>query len=82
GVACGELLRHLMERDLIRIAGRSEELGRPYLYDTTKQFLQLFGLPSVDSLPEIQWETVQDDAPVINSSEDVEITEPIDDDTA
>jgi segregation and condensation protein B len=62
GVACGELLRQLMERDLIRISGRSEELGRPYLYDTTKQFLQLFGLPSVDALPPIQWDRLQEDS--------------------
>ncbi|MEM6471407.1 MAG: SMC-Scp complex subunit ScpB [Planctomycetota bacterium] len=58
GVACGELLRQLMERDLIRIAGRSEDLGRPYLYDTTKQFLRLFGLPSSDALPAIDWDPV------------------------
>ncbi len=61
GVACGELLRQLMERDLIRIVGRSEELGRPYLYGTTKRFLQLFGLPNADALPPIQWQTLQDD---------------------
>ena len=61
GVACGELLRQLMERDLIRIVGRSEELGRPYLYGTTKRFLQLFGLPRVDALPPIQWNALQDD---------------------
>ncbi|QEG02893.1 hypothetical protein Mal15_70140 [Stieleria maiorica] len=64
GVACGELLRQLMERDLIRISGRSEELGRPYLYDTTKQFLQLFGLPSGDALPPINWEPLQEDAEI------------------
>ncbi|MEO1615438.1 MAG: SMC-Scp complex subunit ScpB [Planctomycetota bacterium] len=58
GVSCGELLRQLMERDLIRIAGRSEDLGRPYLYDTTKQFLRLFGLPSLDALPAIDWDPV------------------------
>lgn len=51
GVACGEILRQLMERELVRIAGRSEELGRPYLYGTTKRFLQTFGLKSLDSLP-------------------------------
>ena len=51
GVACGELLRQLMDRDLVRICGRSEELGRPYLYATTKRFLQVFGLRSTDSLP-------------------------------
>jgi segregation and condensation protein B len=51
GVGCSEMLRQLMERDLVRIAGRSEELGRPYLYGTTKRFLQLFGLKSLDRLP-------------------------------
>ena len=66
GVACGELLRQLMERDLIRIAGRSDELGRPYLYDTTKHFLLLFGLPSADALPKINWEPLQEDQPSID----------------
>jgi segregation and condensation protein B len=51
GVSCGEILRQLMERDLVRIHGRSDELGRPYLYGTTKRFLQLFGLKSLDLLP-------------------------------
>ena len=51
GVGCGELLRQLMERDLVRIGGRSNELGRPYLYSTTKRFLQLFGLSSLEDLP-------------------------------
>ena len=53
GVSCGEILRQLMERDLVRIRGRSEELGRPYLYGTTKRFLQLFGLKSLDFLPKV-----------------------------
>lgn len=53
GVACGEILRQLMERDLVRISGRSEELGRPYLYATTRRFLQLFGLKSLDKLPRV-----------------------------
>ena len=51
GVNCGEILRQLMERDLVRIGGRSEELGRPYYYTTTKHFLCLFGLESLDQLP-------------------------------
>ena len=63
GVSCGELLRQLMERDLIRIAGRSEELGRPYLYGSTKRFLQLFGLSGSDALPAIDWQALQDDLP-------------------
>lgn len=51
GVQCGEILRQLMERDLVRIVGRSEDLGRPFLYGTTKQFLQVFGLRHLDELP-------------------------------
>lgn len=51
GVACGELLRQLMDRDLLRIVGRSEELGRPLWYGTTKRFLQTFGLRSLEELP-------------------------------
>lgn len=61
GVNCGELLRQLLERDLIRIAGRGEELGRPYLYGTTKRFLQLFGLSGADTLPAIDWLALQDE---------------------
>lgn len=55
GVGCDEILRQLMERDLVRICGRSEELGRPYLYGTTKRFLQLFGLRTLDRLPRSDW---------------------------
>jgi len=51
GVHSGEVLRQLMEKDLVKIAGRSEELGRPFLYATTRQFLKLFGLGSLDDLP-------------------------------
>lgn len=51
GVQCGEILRQLMERDLVRIVGRSEELGRPYVYGTARRFLQVFGLGSLDDLP-------------------------------
>jgi segregation and condensation protein B len=51
GVNCGEILRQLMDRDLVRIAGRGDDLGRPYLYGTTKRFLQMFGLLNLDQLP-------------------------------
>lgn len=51
GVQCGEILRHLMDLDLLRIMGRSEELGRPLRYGTTKRFLEVFGLCNLDELP-------------------------------
>jgi segregation and condensation protein B len=54
GVNCGEILRQLMDRELVRIGGRSEDLGRPYLYATTKHFLRVFGLDSLESLPRVE----------------------------
>jgi segregation and condensation protein B len=51
GVACGEVLKSLLDRRLVTIKGRAEELGRPILYGTTKEFLDTFGLDSLKSLP-------------------------------
>ncbi|MBR5627077.1 MAG: SMC-Scp complex subunit ScpB [Thermoguttaceae bacterium] len=51
GVQCGDILRQLLEQNLIRITGRSDELGRPFLYGTTKRFLQVFGLVRLEDLP-------------------------------
>lgn len=51
GVACGEAIRGLMEKHLVKIAGRAEEPGRPILYGTTKRFLEVFGLNSLAELP-------------------------------
>lgn len=53
GVATGELLRQLMEKGMIRIAGRDVSLGRPVLYGTTKNFLQAYGLSSLADLPRL-----------------------------
>jgi segregation and condensation protein B len=53
GVACGEVLRGLMERRLVKIVGRAEELGRPMLYGTTREFLSVFGLAGLDDLPQV-----------------------------
>ena len=52
GCACGETIRSLMEKHLVKIAGRAEEPGRPILYGTTKRFLELFGLNSLKDLPQ------------------------------
>jgi segregation and condensation protein B len=51
GVQCGDVLGQLMEKGLVRIAGRDESLGRPMLYGTTRKFLQLYGLKSLRDLP-------------------------------
>jgi len=51
GVGVGPVLRHLMEMDLVRVAGREEGLGRALLYGTTHSFLDRFGLKSPKDLP-------------------------------
>lgn len=52
GVACGETIRNLMEKHLVKIAGRAEIPGRPILYGTTKRFLEVFGLNNLKDLPQ------------------------------
>jgi segregation and condensation protein B len=51
GVSCGEVLRGLLEKQLVKIVGRAEVLGRPMLYGTTRRFLEVFGLSGLDDLP-------------------------------
>jgi segregation and condensation protein B len=45
------MLRQLMDRGLIRITGEDDSLGRPYLYGTTRQFLEEYGFGNLDDLP-------------------------------
>ncbi len=68
GVACGDILRGLLERRLIKIAGRAPDLGRPMLYGTTKEFLRVFGLSGTDDLPPVGDEPRQPRAGPADSS--------------
>lgn len=54
GVSCGEIIRTLLEKGLIKVAGRHDSLGRPQLYGTTKKFLQNFGLNTLNDLPDVE----------------------------
>jgi segregation and condensation protein B len=51
GVGSEEMLRQLLERDLVAVGGRAEELGRPNVYLTTRRFLAAFGLARIEDLP-------------------------------
>lgn len=51
GVDSGGVLRMLLERKLVRILGRKEIPGRPLIYATTKQFLEMFDLKDLKDLP-------------------------------
>jgi segregation and condensation protein B len=54
GVNTSGVLSTLMERHLIKIVGRKNVIGRPFLYGTTKEFLIRFGLKDVNDLPKIE----------------------------
>ena len=54
GVDCGAVTKALLERKLIRILGKKDEPGRPLLYGTTKEFLELFSLRDLTQLPTLR----------------------------
>jgi segregation and condensation protein B len=54
GVNSSGVLKTLLERRLIRIAGRKEVVGKPFLYATTREFLMRFGLRSLKELPPLE----------------------------
>ena len=58
GVNSEATLDNLLERRLVRIAGRKEAPGRPFVYETTREFLVAFGLRDVGDLPKIEGELV------------------------
>ncbi|MDR0881942.1 MAG: SMC-Scp complex subunit ScpB [Candidatus Adiutrix sp.] len=54
GVDAGGQIKKLLEKDLIRVAGRKDLPGRPLLYGTTRKFLETFDLPSLEALPSME----------------------------
>lgn len=59
GVDSSHIIRALMDRRLVKITGRSEEMGRPSLYGTTAEFLETFNLRDIDQLPtEVELEEI------------------------
>ena len=54
GVDASGVLRNLLEKNLIKITGRKDVVGRPIVYGTTKKFLEHFGLKSLSDLPPLE----------------------------
>lgn len=54
GVDCSHFIRNLLEKQLIQISGRSDLPGRPMVYSTTPEFLEIFGLENLSALPPLQ----------------------------
>jgi segregation and condensation protein B len=71
GVNSEAVLDNLLERRLIRIGGRKEAPGRPFLYETTREFLVAFGLRDLTDLPRVEGELVIPDlAPEVAAATD------------
>ena len=54
GVDSGPVLKHLLERSLVKILGKREESGSPLIYGTTNEFLEFFGLKNLSDLPTLR----------------------------
>lgn len=54
GVGSSQIIRKLVAKGFIKEVGRSEVVGRPILYKTTSEFLDYFGLATIDDLPKIE----------------------------
>lgn len=67
GVSSAHIVRKLVFKNLIKEMGRSELPGRPILYGVTDQFLDYFGLKSIEDLPKIEFEEKTDEIELYNS---------------
>jgi segregation and condensation protein B len=68
GVDAGAVMRSLLERKLVKLAGHKEVPGRPMLYGTTRRFLEVFSLESLEDLPSLR--QLEELAPRAESAED------------
>lgn len=71
GVDCGGVLRSLLERRLIRILGKKDIPGRPLIYGTSKEFLEVFGLKDLKSLPTLKEIQALDDVPLFQQQDEL-----------
>ena len=59
GVKAGPMLRTLLQHKLVKVTGRADVPGRPLQYGTTQQFLERFGLASLQDLPSVkEWKNL------------------------
>ncbi len=68
GVSCDYAVSKLLDKELIEVVGRSEDVGKPNLYGTSQKFLDYFGLDNAQSLPRWQ-EVVNDTLPQVDTLE-------------
>jgi segregation and condensation protein B len=71
GVDCGGVLKSLLEKHLVRILGKKDIPGRPLIYGTSKEFLEIFGLKDLKSLPTLREIQALDVAPLYEHQEEL-----------
>jgi segregation and condensation protein B len=71
GVDCGGVLKSLLEKRLVRILGKKDIPGRPLIYGTSKEFLEVFGLKDLKSLPTLREIQALEDLPQYERQEEL-----------
>lgn len=71
GVDCGGVLKSLLEKRLVKILGKKDIPGRPLIYGTSKEFLEVFGLKDLKSLPTLREIQALDEAPQYERQEEL-----------
>ena len=71
GVDCGGVLKTLLEKKLVRILGKKDIPGRPLIYGTSKEFLEVFGLKDLKGLPTLKEIQALDEAPRFEQQEEL-----------
>jgi segregation and condensation protein B len=77
-VASDGVVQTLLERKLVKLAGRADRVGRPLLYSTTADFLEYFGINSLDQLPKLEEVLPRKEGRVNQQSLTFELDEPVD----
>ena len=77
GVDCGGVLKSLLEKRLVRILGKKDIPGRPLIYGTSKEFLEVFGLKDLKSLPTLREIQALDDLPQYERQEELPLGQEI-----
>ena len=73
GVDCGGVLKSLLEKHLVRILGKKDIPGRPLIYGTSKEFLEIFGLKDLKSLPTLREIQALDEQPQYERQEELQL---------
>ncbi|MDA8429834.1 MAG: SMC-Scp complex subunit ScpB [Geobacteraceae bacterium] len=71
GVDCGGVLKSLLEKRLVKILGKKDIPGRPLIYGTSKEFLEIFGLKDLKSLPTLKEIQALEDVPHYERQEEL-----------